>query len=218
MCYNKELLLNSYHSDQSRRPRPHPRVTCARGYTLPSLFPGPRSEQSILHSMKMTDPLDPDESKTDFHEPTTPLEPEDGHFLHRFRALSLGSNNRQCDLLLQSDGHTGLRIVRSTLIHHGDRMYIPPGNLEVHEPKHPGVAMLLQYGMLLPERDGGWNITNYQGDLNVHSRIQVFVLVMCLFWDMFHQLVPIQQQHMLVVKGNEYEVFPLSPDVNYCVA
>ena len=47
---------------------------------------------------------------------------------------------------------------------------------------------------------------------------QVLAWVTWLFWDIFHRLFPIQERHVLVVMGHDYEVLPPRPDGNYSVA
>lgn len=161
----------------------------------------------------MTDRLDPDDSKASFDEPTRALGsapgPEDGPVLQYQRALFVGSNF-QSELLLQGDGYTGLRIVRilrADGVHFDD---MPRVQLEVQ----PGVAILLQHGMLIPGRDGCQNITTYREI----TYFQVFAWIMWLFWGIFHRLFPFHPEHVLVVLGRDYEVFPPNPDVNYSVA
>ena len=94
----------------------------------------------------MTDPLDPDDTKVDFDEPTTSL------VLLSQGALLLGSNC-QCELKLLLLGERHNIVYRTPILlpKCGDRVLfndIPLVKLEVHKPKYPGVA-ILQHGMVL---------------------------------------------------------------------
>ena len=165
---------------------------------LHTLLLGPNCQYELRHNslslyvpLRVTDPLGPDDSKVYFDKPTTALGsalgPEDVQVLH---TLLLGLTS-QFELHLRGDGH----IVYISPILRGDGVPfddIPPRVQLEH--LRPGVAIQLQRGMLIPGRDGRWNIS-YQNDPD--GRIE---------------------KHVLVVLRGDYEVFPPNPDVNYSVA
>lgn len=156
---------------------------------------------------------DPDNPNVDGNQSTTSLAPDEGEVLHR--GLLLGQDC-QCVLVLRHEGHNNLRIVSRTPIFCGVRVLFERYyNLEVHRPNRPGVALLLQHGMLLPGRAGRPCML---GQLFVQALVQL--VVMWLFWNIFQNnpLPPIEQAcHVLVINSRDYNMYPSAPDINYSV-